>query len=130
MTLFHDWTSETSSFFRETLKNKPLVISTKRKELNQRKGQTYGRCWLLASSNAPHKSALEPRLEKLPLVSEGWHHRKSVGDHFTIQPIMGNKATNLNKSVNTGERKDLGGGRPPTFADYGLSPALVDALSK
>jgi len=97
---------------RETLKNKPLVISTKRKELNQRKGQTYG------------------RLEKLPLVSEGWHHRKSVGDHFTIQPIMGNKATNLNKSENKGERKDLGGGRPPTFADYGLSPALVDALSK
>ena len=28
---------------REHLKDKPLVISTRRKELNQRKGQTYGR---------------------------------------------------------------------------------------
>ena len=31
------------SFSREQLKDKPLVISTRRKELNQRKGQTYGR---------------------------------------------------------------------------------------
>jgi len=103
---------------REQLKDKPLVISTRRKELNQRKGQTYG------------------RLETLPLVSAGWHHRKSIGDHFTIQPIMGNKATNFGKKNQSGkevgkEKQGVGGGgRQPTFADYGLDPALVSALSR
>jgi len=103
---------------RQNLKDKPLIISTRRKELNQKKGQTYG------------------RLETLPLVSAGWYHRKSIGDHFTIQPIMGNKATNFGKKKQGDnkeegkEKQGVGGGKPPTFADYGLDPALVSALSK
>ena len=71
----------------------------------------------------------------MPLVSAGWYHRKSIGDHFTIQPIMGNKATNFGKKKQGGkeegrEKEGVGGGKPPTFADYGLDPALVSALSK
>ena len=70
-------------------------------------------------------------------MSEGWYHRKSIGDHFTIQPIMGNKATNFGKKLQGGGKEEGkekqgvgGGGKPPTFADYGLDPALVSALSK
>ena len=49
---------------------------------------------------------------------------------------MGNKATNFGKKKQ-GDKKEegkekqgVGGGKPPTFADYGLDPALVSALSK
>ena len=75
-------------------------------------------------------SAVFFRLETLPLVSAGWHHRKSIGDHFTIQPIMGNRATNFGKEEGGREKQGVGGGRSPTFADYGLDPTLVSALSK
>ena len=68
-------------------------------------------------------------------MSAGWYHRKPIGDHFTIQPIMGNKATKFSKKKQGGkeegkEKQGVGGWRPPTFADYGLDPALVSPLSK
>ena len=50
---------------------------------------------------------------------------------------MGNKATNFGKKNQGGKEGGkekqgvgVGGGKPPTFADYGLDPALVSALSK
>ena len=49
---------------------------------------------------------------------------------------MGNKATNFGKKKQGDnkeegkEKQGVGGGKPPTFADYGLDPALVSALSK
>ena len=48
---------------------------------------------------------------------------------------MGNKATNFGKKNQGGkeggkEKQGVGGGKPPTFADYGLDPSLVSALSK
>ena len=50
---------------------------------------------------------------------------------------MGNKATNFGKKLQGGGKEEGkekqgvgGGGKPPTFADYGLDPALVLALSK
>ncbi|XP_066438779.1 probable ATP-dependent RNA helicase DDX28 [Eleutherodactylus coqui] len=43
-----------------------LLISSRRRELNQFSGERYG------------------RLEQPPLVSRGWRHRESYGDHFTI----------------------------------------------
>ncbi|KAG8450802.1 hypothetical protein GDO86_003173, partial [Hymenochirus boettgeri] len=47
-----------------------LLINSRRKELNQPVGYSYGR-W-----------------DKPPLVSKGWKHRLSLGDHFTVQRIQ------------------------------------------
>jgi len=87
---------------KEKLKNKAVIISAKNKSLNHTKSQTYG------------------TFDKLPLVSAGWHHRKSIGDYFTINPFRAPESTNFNKELKN----------PPTFHDYGLDPRLVDALSK
>merc|ERR1719450_864380 len=55
---------------RQQMRNKPVIISAKNPQLNHRKTETYG------------------RFDKLPLVSAGWHHRKSIGDYFTINPFL------------------------------------------
>jgi len=91
---------------KEKLAGKPVIISTKRKELNYRKSQTYG------------------RYEALPLVSSGWYHRKAIGDHFTIHPFMSHQATNFTDGKNGSKI------RRPSFSDYGLHPDLVKALAK
>jgi len=84
---------------REKLKDKPLIISTKRKELNHKLSQTYG------------------KFSTLPLVSSGWYHRKSFGDHFTIYPFKQMEATGYMK-----DKKKIG------FNNYDLEPELVTAL--
>eukprot|EP00092_Neocalanus_flemingeri_P010098 GFUD01010882.1.p1 GENE.GFUD01010882.1~~GFUD01010882.1.p1 ORF type:complete len:566 (-),score=115.39 GFUD01010882.1:314-1975(-) len=84
------------------LKNKTVIISAKNTNLNHRKSQTYG------------------AFDKLPLISDGWHHRKSIGDYFTINPFMSPDSTSFNKEFQ----------HPPTFSDYGLDPRLVEALTK
>jgi len=83
---------------KEKLKQRKVIISSKRPELNHRLAQQYG------------------IFDKLPLVSEGWYHRKSVGDHFTINPFQPHAATNFDESN-------------PKFADYPLDVRLVKALN-
>ena len=50
-------------------------------------------------------------------VSQGWYHRKSVGDYFTINPFLPQPATNFEADH-------------PTFANYPLDSRLVEALTK
>ena len=83
---------------REKLKQRKVIISSKRPELNHRMAQQYG------------------TFDKLPLVSAGWYHRKSVGDHFTINPFQPLAATNFDETN-------------PKFADYPLDERLVKALN-
>jgi len=87
---------------KEKLKNKHVIISAKNKSLNHRKSQTYG------------------AFDKLPLVSGGWHHRKSIGDYFTINPFITPDSTGFRNEFRN----------PPTFRDYDLDPRLVEALTK
>ena len=86
---------------KQKMKNKKVIIASKRPEFNHRMAQTYG------------------KYEKLKLVSEGWYHRKSVGDYFTINPFQPQPATNF-------DSEDL----HPTFDNYPLDPRLVEALNK
>ena len=83
---------------KEKLKQRKVIISSKRPELNHRMAQQYG------------------TFDKLPLVSAGWYHRKSVGDYFTINPFQPLAATNFDDSN-------------PKFADYPLDERLVKALN-
>jgi len=87
---------------KNQLKGKQVIISAKNSSKNHRKAQTYG------------------TFDNLPLISSGWHHRKSVGDYFTINPFRPPAATSFNKEFQN----------PPTFSDYDLDPRLVEALRK
>ena len=87
---------------KKQLKNKTVIISAKNPSLNHRKAQAYG------------------TFDKLPLISDGWNHRKSYGDHFTINPFLPPSSTSFNKELQ----------HPPTFSDYDLDPRLVEALTK
>jgi len=87
---------------KANLKNKHVIISAKNTSLNHKLSQTYG------------------KFDKLPLVSGGWHHRKSIGDYFTINPFMAPDSTSFRN-----EFRD-----PPTFRDYDLDPRLVEALTR
>ncbi|KAK7080640.1 hypothetical protein SK128_003346 [Halocaridina rubra] len=51
-----------------------VVISCKRKEFNHHVGQSYS------------------KFKEIPLASKGWHHKKSVGDHFVINAFGKNPA--------------------------------------
>ena len=86
---------------RQKMKNKSVIISAKNAQFNHRKSETYG------------------TFEKLPLVSAGWHHRKSVGDYFTINPFLPQPATNFDSKL----------AKPPTFQDYQLDSKLIRALA-
>ena len=86
---------------RQKMKNKSVIISAKNSQFNHRKSETYG------------------TFEKLPLVSAGWTHRKSVGDYFTINPFLPQPATNFDSKL----------AKPPTFQDYQLDGKLTRALS-
>jgi len=88
---------------REKLKNKPLVISCKRPEFNHHKSQTYG------------------KFDTVPLASSGWHHRKSYGDYFNINPFTSNDAVSWFK-------KEKDNRRVPRFSDYDLDPRLLSSL--
>ncbi|CAB0030047.1 unnamed protein product [Trichogramma brassicae] len=46
-----------------------LIIKSRRPEFNFYEGDVY------------------PKFETIPLVTRGWHHRDSRGDHFTIYPM-------------------------------------------
>ena len=86
---------------RQKMKNKSVIISAKNSQFNHRRSETYG------------------KFEKLPLVSAGWHHRKSVGDYFTINPFLPQPATNFDSKL----------AKPPTFQDYQLDSKLIRALA-
>ncbi|XP_069495799.1 probable ATP-dependent RNA helicase DDX28 [Ambystoma mexicanum] len=79
-----------------------LLISTRRRDLNQHTGQTYRRL-----GPAPR------------IVSGGWKHRLSTGDHFTI-----NNTRDCTPSLPGKDEAPLIG-----FEDLGVSPALSQALS-
>eukprot|EP00088_Acartia_fossae_P002685 TRINITY_DN11106_c0_g1_i1.p1 TRINITY_DN11106_c0_g1~~TRINITY_DN11106_c0_g1_i1.p1 ORF type:complete len:559 (+),score=75.64 TRINITY_DN11106_c0_g1_i1:28-1704(+) len=82
------------------LKTKPVIISTKRKELEHRMGQTYG------------------VRDNVPLVSDGWKHRKSIGDYFTINKFKPIRANNF-ESIKENQ---------PRFSQLDIHPELVSAL--
>lgn len=86
---------------KQKMKNKSVIISAKNSQFNHRRSETYG------------------KFEKLPLVSAGWHHRKSVGDYFTINPFLPQPATNFDSKL----------AKPPTFQDYQLDGKLIRALA-
>jgi len=90
------------SIDKDKLRNKTVIISAKNQSLNHKKSQTYG------------------SYEKVPLVSAGWHHRKSVGDYFTINPFLPPQSTSFSSELK----------HPPKFSDYDLDPRLLEALSK
>ncbi|CAL4076703.1 unnamed protein product [Meganyctiphanes norvegica] len=54
-----------------------VIISSQNNKLNHYKGQSYG------------------RFQDVPLISQGWGNRKSVGKHFTINSHGGNLAFTL-----------------------------------
>ena len=67
------------------------------KDLDHRQSQTYG------------------KFAKVPLISAGWYHRKSVGDFFTINPFQPQQSTAFSKQLQAS----------PTFSDYNLDPRIV-----
>ncbi len=99
----------------------PPIVSCRRTELNHFKGQVY------------------PPFKKLPLASEHWPSRRTVGDFFSFNPFRGAAATNwfyqggkdndplqyADDDENT-KRDSV----PPTFSDYSLDKRLVLALKK
>ena len=87
---------------KQKMRSKALIIAAKNPELNHRKSETYG------------------KFDKLPLVSGGWHHTKSIGDYFTINPFLPQPATNFDSKL----------AKPPTFEDYQLDTRLIQALAK
>ena len=86
----------------EKLRRKSVIISAKNKKLDHRKSQTYG------------------TYDKVPLVSAGWHHRKSIGDYFTINPFLPADSISFSSDLS----------HHPTFEEYNLEDELVDALNK
>lgn len=84
-----------------TLEGKASIIVSKRKEFNFYEGQKYSK----------HKP--------LPLVSNGWHHYKSKGDHFFVYPL-----TNLTKEAHDDSYET------DSFAQFGLDPRLIDILER
>ena len=87
---------------KQKMRNKTVIIAAKNPQLNHRKSETY------------------PKFDKLPLVSGGWHHTKSIGDYFTINPFLPQAATNFDSKL----------AKPPTFEDYQLDARLIQALAK
>ena len=59
----------------------PPLISCRRSELDHYKGQTY------------------PPFKKLPLASEHWMSRSTIGDFFAFNPFRGASATTWHKYV-------------------------------
>ena len=69
------------SRFNQGDRNIPPLISCRRSEVNHYKGQTY------------------PPFKKLPLASEHWMSRSTIGDFFSFNPFRGASATTWYKYV-------------------------------
>lgn len=92
----------------EKIEERTPIISSKRKELNFYEGQTYS------------------KYEPIPLVSKGWHHYKSKGDHFFVYPL-----TNVTKeSYDESLKKENEEEAYNSFVHFGLNPQLVDILKR
>ncbi|XP_044516503.1 probable ATP-dependent RNA helicase DDX28 [Gracilinanus agilis] len=93
----------------------PLLIAARRPEFSQPLRLTVGR-W-----------------ERAPLASRGWKHRRSRGDHFSIErthrqvPALPVEAGAVEeKAVAEEQHEERGAG--PAFAALGLQPRVLDAL--
>lgn len=103
-------------------RNIPPVISCRRPELNHYKGQQY----------APFK--------RLPLASEHWMSRSTIGDFFSFNPFRAASATSWYKYVprafdrlqfseEDSVKIRLKGADKPSFDDFELDPRIVRALN-
>ncbi|KAL7298467.1 hypothetical protein TKK_0008254 [Trichogramma kaykai] len=64
-----------------------LIIKSKRPEFNFYEGDVY------------------PKFETIPLVTRGWHHRDSRGDHFTIYPMTNQNEETVQTTFNFSDLK-------------------------
>ncbi|XP_022083241.1 probable ATP-dependent RNA helicase DDX28 isoform X2 [Acanthaster planci] len=77
------------------------LISAKRKEFNYYQNQTYD------------------KFKPSKLASDGWKHKRSCGDHFTILAFRGNPSL---------QDKEDDTGTPSNFAAFNLNEKLLNAL--
>ncbi|XP_077276235.1 putative ATP-dependent RNA helicase Dbp21E2 [Temnothorax americanus] len=85
----------------------PIIVG-RRKELNFYEGQTYR------------------KYELIPLISKGWHHYKSKGDHFFVYPLTNVK----DESFGDESVKDEAEEAYDSFEHFGLNPQLIDILKR
>ena len=100
-------------------RDSPPIIQCRRPELNHYKGQTY----------SPFK--------QLPMASEHWMSRSTIGDYFSFAQFRGSAATNWYKYVENpidkiqfaqGEEIKLDKIPKPTFEEFDLDQRLVKSL--
>ena len=100
----------------------PSIISCRRQELDHYKGQIY------------------PPFKKLPLASEHWMSRSTIGDFFAFTPFRGSSATTWYKYVpspydnlilpGNAEQKLIKNSKP-SFQDFpDLDNRLIEGLNK
>lgn len=101
-------------------RNLPPIIHCRRPELNHYKNQTY----------SPFK--------RLPLASEHWMSRSTIGDFFAFAPYRGSSAETWHKYVPSpydnlqfpkGEEKRFVTKEKPSFKDYDLDPRIIEVRS-
>ncbi|XP_078256491.1 putative ATP-dependent RNA helicase DDX28 [Rhinoraja longicauda] len=85
-----------------------LLIVGKRPQLNQHSGRIFG------------------KFDQVPLVSQGWKHRKAAGDYFTIN----NTRTQPPASPGQQQEEEEERGKAPSFSSLGLCTELQEALDK
>ena len=102
----------------------PPLISCRRQELDHYKGQMY----------APFK--------KLPMASEHWMSRSTIGDFFAFAPFRGSSATSWYKYVpspydnlilpeSTQQKVQMMRNSKPSFSDFSdLDSRLINGLNK
>ncbi|XP_015430789.1 PREDICTED: probable ATP-dependent RNA helicase DDX28 [Dufourea novaeangliae] len=83
----------------EAQNKKIPIILTRRKEYNFYKGQMYG------------------KKEVIPLLTKGWSHRNSRGDHFFVYPYDNAVQNQTEKQYQFG-----------TFNDFCLDPSIITQL--
>jgi len=100
-------------------RNIPALIQCRRSEVNHFRGQVYN----------PFK--------KLPMASEHWMSRSTIGDYFAFSPFRAPSATSWYKYAPTpedsfqfaeGEKQKISKSAKPSFKEYGFDDRLLSAL--
>ena len=100
-------------------RNIPALIQCRRSEVNHFRGQVYN----------PFK--------KLPMASEHWMSRSTIGDYFAFSPFRAPSATSWYKYAPTpddsfqfaeGEKQKISESAKPSFKEYGFDDRLLSAL--
>ena len=100
-------------------RNIPALIQCRRSEVNHFRGQVYN----------PFK--------KMPMASEHWMSRSTIGDYFAFSPFRAPSATSWFKYAPTpddsfqfaeGEKQEISESAKPSFKEYGFDDRLLSAL--